>query len=388
MNPPPLLSLIIPTKNRQQYLLNLVAEIVRQRPDRLEVIVHDNSDNPGLQEKLNALGADFVRYTHTSDAIGVHENFERAVALATGDYLCAIGDDDGLLLSAALDLLEQAKAQGIEAVQSERIFYSWPGVRHRFWGDSGGQAVYENLYAGLKDHVRDPIQSLEELYSDGSLNGLGRLPRVYHGYVARAAMDRLREKCGFCFPGGSPDMANAAALCGVVNKLWISRTVTHITGHSKGSGGGDGAAGTHHAELEDAVLLRPASRASWINGIPRFWSGMTVYAQAAIEGARASGAVSKVPFNFMALCAACLVYQPAIYRPHVRAAITLLYGDNPVNRARLYLLAGMHFVARSATLVRNLFNRLTRRNVIGRFESMGDLMAKLEEQRTQGATRR
>lgn len=377
----PLLSLIIPTKNRKHFLVDTLAQIVEQRPSSLEVIVHDNSDDLGLEKELEALNADFIRYYHTSDPIGVHENFERAVRKANGDYLCAIGDDDGLIVSAALDLLRQAKAAGIDAVVSERIFYSWPGVRHRLWGDSGGRAEHENLYAGLQDHVRDPVQSLNELFAAGSLDGLGCLPRVYHGYVSRTAMNRLRERCGACFPGGSPDMANAAALVGVVNKLLVSRTVTHITGHSPGSGGGQGAAGKHHAKLENAVHVLPSSRDNWTPGIPRFWSGMTVYAQAAIEGANAGGSSPGVSFNFMALCAACLVYQPAVYRQRVREAIILLYGRNWFLHAKLYMLAGWYFVLRLARLVRTGFNLLTRRHVIGHYATMGELMAALEEQR-------
>ncbi len=377
----PLLSLIIPTKNRKIYLLSMLTEVVRQAPTRLEVIVHDNSDTPGLEEEINALGASYIRYFYTSDVIGVHENFERAVAEATGDYLCAIGDDDGLILSAAIDLLEKAKMAGIEAIQSERVFYSWPGVRHRLWGDSGGRAVQENLYAGLSDHVRDPVQSLNEVFAAGSLDGLGKLPRVYHGYVARAAMDRLRERAGAYFPGGSPDMANAAALAGVVNKLMISRTITHISGHSRGSGGGQGAAGIHHAELEHAKYLLPASRDNWTPGVPRFWSGMTVYAQAAIEGTNAGGAATTVPFNFMRLCAACIVYQPAEYRQRIRDAIALLYGDTPLQRAKLYVMAGWLFVERVARLARTAFRQLTNRHVIGHYATMGELMAAMDVER-------
>lgn len=381
MTDAPLLSLIIPTKNRKVYLLNLLGEIVRQQDSQslgnVEVIVHDNSDELGLEAELAALGADYIRYFHTADRIGVHENFERAVAKARGDYLCAIGDDDGIILPAALPLLAEAKAKGIEAVQSERIFYSWPGVRHRLWGDSGGRAVYEHLYAGLKDHVRDPAQSIDEVFASGSLEGLGRLPRVYHGYVARAAMDRLREKCGSCFPGGSPDMANAAALAGIVDKLWISRTVTHITGHSKGSGGGEGAAGIHHAELEDAVLLHPESRENWTPGIPRYWSGMTVYAQAAVEGARAGAARVSVPFNFRRLCAACLVYQAKSYRGHALRADALVHGTSVSARIRLYALAAWLFLCRLGGLVRTAYVQLTARHVIGHYSSMADLLAAL-----------
>ncbi len=377
----PLLSLIIPTKNRTRYLLGTLAQIVSQRPQSLEIIVHDNSDELGLEQELGALNAEYIHYYHTDDPIGVHENFERAICKARGDYLCAIGDDDGLIVPAALSLLQEAKAAGIEAVLSERIFYSWPGVRHRLWGDSGGRAEYEHLYTGLEDHVRDPVQSLDELFAVGSLDGLARLPRVYHGYVARAAMDRLRERCGACFPGGSPDMANAAALVGIVNKLLITRKVTHITGHSPGSGGGDGAAGKHHAMLENAVHVLPSSRDCWTPGIPRFWSGMTVYAQAAIEGSHAGGASPSVPFNFMALSAACLVYQPVIYRQRIRDAIALLYGDNTFQRAKLYTLAGWYFIARVARLVRTAINQLTRRRVIGYYATMGELMAALDERR-------
>ena len=45
----PLLSIVIPTRNRQKYLLSTVASILEITSDDFEIIIHDNSDTDSLK---------------------------------------------------------------------------------------------------------------------------------------------------------------------------------------------------------------------------------------------------------------------------------------------------------------------------------------------------
>jgi hypothetical protein len=330
-----------------------------------------------LEEFVSHLNDQRIRYYHCSDRMNMHQNFDLAIEKARGSYVCSIGDDDGLIVPAALSSLRRAISFGADAVLTETYSYSWPGTVHPLWGDMGGPVRSSRVYPGVGETLFDPTVALEELFRRGAVGGLGMLPRVYHGYVSRASLAALKQRCGTYFPGGSPDLANAVALVAFVDSVFFDPSVTIISGHSPRSGGGQGASGRHHGELDQVSHLPPETIRDWEAAIPRFWSGTTIYAQTAIEAARAVGLTPTQPFNYTKVCTACLVYEPAKYREHVRAALR-------VTRRRwsdLWLSIAVEYAAmtirRVRVFIRNFaFFRLGL-GVFGRFDSVGGMMIRL-----------
>ncbi len=372
-----LLSLVVPTRNRQKFAISLLEGVRGCEAEELEVIVQDNSDDASLQDVIAGLDDPRVRYFYHGERLSTHQNFDFAIDKAQGDYVCAIGDDDGLIIPAALDSLRRAKSVGADALLTEMYSYSWPGTVHRFWGNIGGLVLSARAFPGLREHFLDPKAELEELFRRGSVGGLGLLPRVYHGYVARVRLKALKEQCGTYFPGGSPDLANAIALVPFVEKMLFDPSVTLISGHSPPSGGGAGAAGRHHGELEQATHLPPATLRNWDPAIPHFWSGTTIYAQTAMEAANAVGLSSARPFNYAKVCVACLIYQPRAYREHIYAALKA--SGKP--RAGLWPLLAVEYAAmtlrRTQTFVRNFCFYYLRIAKVSRFGSIRDMMLQL-----------
>jgi len=99
MNNNYLLSIIIPTRNRQKYCKAAVSQILDHHWDNVEVCVQDNSEDDSLREWVNSLHTDKVVYNYHPGTLSFVDNFSEAVSLAHGDYLCMIGDDDGVLPS-------------------------------------------------------------------------------------------------------------------------------------------------------------------------------------------------------------------------------------------------------------------------------------------------
>jgi hypothetical protein len=318
-----LLSIVIPTRNRQEYAANLLSALNASREEDFEVIVHDNSELTQLSDIVAGLDDQRIRYHHAPERLNMHQNFDRAVDLARGEYVCVIGDDDGVLVSPALAALRKAKAQSAEALLTELYLYAWPGVLHKIWGDMGGPLDSSPAFPGQAERILAPIDALEDLYRRGAVGGLGLLPRVYHGYVARTSLAGLKAQCGTYFPGASPDIANAVGLTKFVSRLLFDPAATIISGHSPKSGGGSGAAGRHHSELDDARHLPASSIQQWDKRLPRFWCGPTVYAQSALEAARAVNVCPATAFNYLNVCAACLAFEPPVYRHHIHRAIEL-----------------------------------------------------------------
>lgn len=350
-----LLSIVIPTRNRSEYAANLLAALNASTEEDFEVIVHDNSEHANLSDVISKLNDPRIRYRHTAEKLNMHENFDRAIDLARGEYVCAIGDDDGVLISAALAALRRAKSKKAEALLTEQYFYSWPGVRHNIWGEMGGVLLKARTFPGQRERILSPQTELEDLYRRGSVGGLGLLPRVYHGYVARKSLVRLKAECGTCFPGASPDMANAVGLTKFVSRLFFDPTVTIISGHSPKSGGGSGAAGQHHSELKDAHHLPKDSIMNWDQRLPQFWCGTTVYAQSALEAAAAVRALPITQFNFFNVCAACLAFESATYRHHILTAMTI----NRHSHSILWLFVLYHFIKISLRRARSFSKNIS-----------------------------
>ena len=93
-----LLSIVIPTKNRQQYCLAAVKQIISLNLDKTQVVIQDNSDDRSLEKNLKqVIEYGKVKYHYREGVISFVDNFSEAVSLCDGEYICMIGDDDGIL---------------------------------------------------------------------------------------------------------------------------------------------------------------------------------------------------------------------------------------------------------------------------------------------------
>lgn len=347
-----LLSIVVPTRDRTEYAANLIRSLHESASPDFELVVRENSSRPELGELIAALRDVRIRYDYSAEDLNMHQNFDQAIALATGAYVCALGDDDGILIDRALDVLARARADGVEAVLTQTLIYNWPGLRHRFWGDVGGTMAGE-MFRETSGRVLDPAKERDRVFESGVTAGLGLLPRVYQGFVSRRSLDALRERCGTCFPAASPDMANGVGLVPFVNRLLYSAEAAVISGHSPKSGGGAGAAGRHHGRLEDRTNLPPGTLEAWDPAIPRFWSGVTIYAQSAIAAAKASTPSPSIPMAYHRLYAACLIYEHRTYWPDVLKAARAAPGSKALLGVRVASAIVQMLMKRAGTFLSN-----------------------------------
>lgn len=374
-NTPILLSLVVPTKNRAKYAQNMLEGLQAVNSGEIEIIIQDNSDQDKLGEYVAALDDKRIRYYHCAEPLSLHQNMDLGVDKARGHYVCVLGDDDGIFVDAALASLREAKRLGADALLTEICSYSWPGTKHWLWGDIGGMVSSKRVYPRYLKQLLNPDDALDDLFKRGAVGGLGLLPRVYQGYVSRQSLCALKKCCGTYFPGGSPDMANAVALVAFIDKMLLDPRLTLISGHSPESGGGQGSAGRHHAELDQASHLPSDTIKNWDSKIPQFWSGTTIYAQSAIEAARAVNLVSRYEFNYAMVCIACLIYEPKIYRKHIYAALDKLN----LEPLQIFHLFSKNYVAmtmrRIITFLHNISFYYLKKGKQDNFENIKDIMA-------------
>src|SRR5437868_4233744 len=114
----PLLSIVIPTRNRASYVEHAIHSICTLVGAGVELVIHDNSDTRQLEASIRSLGfSSEISYYYAKHKLSMTENFELAVAKAKGEYVCLIGDDDGVTHE-ILEGVVWAKAQRLDALNS------------------------------------------------------------------------------------------------------------------------------------------------------------------------------------------------------------------------------------------------------------------------------
>lgn len=336
----PLLSIVVPSCNRQQTLLSVLATLVAETA--AELVVSDNSDAPLTDEALRALGAgERLVYRHWTERMSVVGNFERALAMATGEYLLFIGDDD--CVGPGIDAIAAwMKRDGIDALVSYRqrfiASYFWPGVKSRYFGTgyegklflspSSGKVIPIDRRAALAGAARRP----------GS--GLNNMARAYHGIVSRGLVERVQARFGQLWGGVSPDIYSATLLTHLADKPCILDYPFVVPGASPSSTAGEGAAREDTDKLDAREhIQRFGPGLKWDDRIPSFYSPDTVWAyshQSALDRLGVPG----LALNFPRLYLRCALMHPR-HRAETLAALRTWRRTNSLARLLLGVAGGL-----------------------------------------------
>lgn len=94
MNHPPKVSVCVPTYNRAAYLAQSLESILRQTFTDFELIVVDNASTDETPAAVAGFADARLRYYRNATNIGQISNINRAMALASGEYISICHDDD------------------------------------------------------------------------------------------------------------------------------------------------------------------------------------------------------------------------------------------------------------------------------------------------------
>ncbi len=312
-------SIVVATKDRYETLFDCVDSLLLNYDrDDVEIVVRDNSARPRAEEFVARFGdRRSVVYRHDSTPVSQSENYELGVAMAQGDFVTMIGDDDGVA-GGLLEMIEWMERHSLDAFFPGFAVYLWPGVSGRL--SAGNPDGWLGLGAWSASRLVDPELQRRSVLASGSTS-LEELPRMYYGLVRRRCLDRVRADAGACFPGPSPDMANAFALSYVVGRMAVAELPVFIAGNSRQSNAGLGLRGKHVGEIPDLPFLPRDTADRWNPCIPFFWSGPTIWCQSAYAAAAALGRAQEFDATnaYRSLYARILVFQPRFFWRLVRA---------------------------------------------------------------------
>jgi glycosyltransferase involved in cell wall biosynthesis len=297
----PLLSIIIPTKNRYHTLFSIVDTIISFNDLLIEIVIQDNSDDNSSalefiqkREQNNSL-----KYFYSAEKLSVIENSDLAVLNSTGEYVCFIGDDDGVMPYIG-DVVKWMKRNGHKALKAHKPNYFWPSMITDYFANDNSGILYESNYNYNIKEV-STCTALNYTLSKGGTS-IKKLPCLYHGIVDRETLDRIFIKCNTYFPGPSPDMANAIALSLFLNKYVYVDFPVIISGKSKNSTGGQGVLHQHISKIEEVTHLPIKTSDEWTEQIPKYWTGPTIWAESVIKSLMNTGneiEIEKFRFSYL-----------------------------------------------------------------------------------------
>ncbi|MDR1898324.1 MAG: glycosyltransferase family 2 protein [Prevotellaceae bacterium] len=304
----PLLSIIIPTKNRYETLIPVVnAFIDNIQGAEYEIIIQDNSNNNReAMEWLEQQKDSRIKYFYESQTISITENTNRAFENSYGEYIIFIGDDD-FVSPYVLDIVNMMKEKDIENITYYPGYYWWESI----------EFVLENYYHRKKalwmsqkiDTVlqkKDAKKKLDEVLRNGS-DYYYDLPRVYHGLTKRSVLEKIKTKTGVYLIGSCPDMAFSVSVALVLDYYYYMNFPVSIFGGSKNSAAGLEAKKILYAKLEDVSILPPTIVETWNKNIPCYWTAGSITVQSAYEVLQSFDSNKRI--NFIPYYAAILVNE-------------------------------------------------------------------------------
>jgi glycosyltransferase involved in cell wall biosynthesis len=190
-----ILSICIPTRNRQFYCTDAVRHMLATQSTDFEVVIADNSDNPeDLPTRLKDNGLiNDPRLKLLPSASGtvysMRENWERAYSATEGEWVGFIGDDDYVDPKATVFLEKINKSySNVDYVRWDRPLFDWPDNRTQF------TTIKISLINEIRKLNPQKTQSAILSLNDGQSNVDGFSP--YHAFTKRKLIDKVVSSQG------------------------------------------------------------------------------------------------------------------------------------------------------------------------------------------------
>jgi glycosyltransferase involved in cell wall biosynthesis len=218
MNKSPLLSIIIPTKNRQYTAVFAVDSVLSIQSENLEVIVQDCSNNDSLRQILNNKYKtdNRLKYFYTNTNPSMNENWSQAISNTQGSYIYGIGDDDAVLPS-IVEVAEWMFSKSIEAVIPLKVQYIWKDALIDSFSNS--RMTLPSKFSGKIYEVDLNCEYNRKIQSCG-FGYTTNLPNIYHGFISKRILDLHKATFGDYFNGTSLDVYSAFTISQHLENLY------------------------------------------------------------------------------------------------------------------------------------------------------------------------
>ena len=309
----PLITIIIPTKNRYETLLPVVKSILNTiKSSDFEIVVQDNSDSnlPAI-DYFETCKDNRLHYFYQSGSLSISENTTLAIEQIKGKYSIFIGDDDLVspYICEIVKKLDNLNAVGLIYTPAN---YWWESVE--FTSENyyyRKKALWIPKKISNRFVKKNSKSELDFMLGKGAV-GYYQLPRFYHGIILTKALKDIKDNIGTYLSGSCPDIALSTSLAFVTDEYYFVHFPVSVFGACKNSGGGWTVNKTHFGRIEEQRFLQKGIVDRWDPNIPLIWSERTIYPQTVYETLKAFECSKKI--NYIAFYASMLANERFLFR--------------------------------------------------------------------------
>ena len=231
----PKFTIIIPEKDRKEYLYYTIKTCIEQDYPNLDIIVADDASTDGTQEMVYHFSSidPRVRLISRPQRIGMRDNFEFALDEVKEGFVIVLGGDDGILPNGIRGMYEIYKQTGAKLITWSPAKFDYPTPER----PHGQFYIYRHKY-GLKE-----VNSNEYLARQSTLLHYLRdieCPMMYVKGVAHIDLINIvksRSENGCFYQCPTPDGYSGIVLAGEVDSFIFSGKPLTLYGATPASQG-------------------------------------------------------------------------------------------------------------------------------------------------------
>ena len=258
------ISIVIPTRERSQYLRHSVRTALEIDDTNIEIVVSDNASSDGTKALMQEFDDPRLVYVNTGARLSMRQNFEYAFEATTGEYLIYFGDDDGMLPKQFPYLRQLLEAYTPDGLSWIKATYGWP--IDGYGKKTGGVRFYRDNCFGPPKEFRGG-ENLQKLLAADVAN-LRPVPDIYHGCLSRAYMLQTAMDGKTVFDSAIPDVnLTYRSILKDGNFIGVDHPFS-INGYSPAStGGGHGAAQNNKSDTGSSTEFAKENRTDTVSDV-------------------------------------------------------------------------------------------------------------------------
>lgn len=255
-DPHPRFTVIIPTKDRAEYLHHSLRTCSMQAYDNLEVIVSDDGSRDHTRDVVEdaARKDPRIRYVTPGKGVGMRDNFEFAIDQAKPGYLIALGGDDGILPYGVEGMARALHGSGLELLAWPAPAFFYPKVKMEtaqlvLPRESGDRIVRSQAFLD---------RQVEDLFYVADVES----PMFYvKGVTSTELVERVRSRSvdGRFYACATPDGYSGIVLAGEVEHYAFSAEPFTLHGVSPSSAGVGYLAKNENAKMQSEAFFKSAA---------------------------------------------------------------------------------------------------------------------------------
>ncbi|MBD2150266.1 glycosyltransferase family 2 protein [Pseudanabaena sp. FACHB-1277] len=226
----PLLSIVIPTRQRHDTLVYAMASILDQDFKDLELIVMDNFSSPETAEVVASFNDARVAYYRSPQRLSMTENWELGLSYATGEYVSILGDDDAFIPDAFALCESLINSYEFKTISWQPSLYTWSTFIAPWRRDQLSLELNQSV------SILDSKFVLGQVYE--GLASYTNLPMLYNSFVHKSIINSIKSHCGQYFLSSCPDVYSGIVNAWFLESYFFSVRPLSIAGashHSTGS---------------------------------------------------------------------------------------------------------------------------------------------------------